>query len=140
MPTPGKSYLAQFTFFGKRISMRVELTKEFKFEAAHFLPKVPDDHKCKRMHGHSYRIQVSITGPMDQGMGWVIDLGDLADAFVPLLEKLDHRCLNDVEGLENPTSENLCIWVMERLKVPGAAVSKVVVLETCTSSATVYAS
>jgi len=120
--------------------MRVELTKEFRFEAAHFLPKVPDDHKCKRMHGHSYRIQVTIAGEMKPELGWVVDLGDLAEAFDPLLDQLDHRVLNEVSGLENPTSANLCIWVMERLKVPGVIVSKVVVQETCTSSATVHAS
>ena len=113
--------------------MRTRLALDYHFEAAHFLPKVPDGHKCKRMHGHSYTVVVTVEGDPDPDMGWVIDFGDIKSAFKPLEEALDHRYLNEIEGLDNPTSENLAIWIWQRLKPELPALSGVVVHETCTS-------
>ena len=111
----------------------MRIYKTFTIEAAHRLPNVPDGHKCARLHGHSFRIQVHVQGPLDPHTGWVIDFADIKAAFRPLYQLIDHNYLNDVEGLENPTSENLAIWVWDRLqpRLPGLA--EVVVQETCTS-------
>ncbi len=117
----------------------IQLTKEFAFEAAHHLPAVPNGHKCRRLHGHSYKIVVTVTGPMDEKLGWILDLGEISTAFKPLMDQLDHRYLNEVPGLENPTSENLALWIFRRLTVSGATLVSVTVKETCTSSVTVYA-
>lgn len=117
--------------------MRVELTREFRFEAAHRLPRVPADHKCHRMHGHSFRIEVTVTGDVDESIGWFVDFGDIAGRVDPILRaELDHRTLNDVPGLELGTSEVLCAWLWRRLQplVPG--LSAITVHETCTSRCT----
>jgi 6-pyruvoyltetrahydropterin/6-carboxytetrahydropterin synthase len=111
----------------------VELFKRFRFEAAHVLPNVPEDHKCRRLHGHSYGIVVHVSGPVDPEMGWVIDFAEISDAFRPLLARLDHYYLNDIEGLANPTSEVLAIWIWDRLQPALPLLSKVVVEETCES-------
>ena len=111
----------------------MEIFKEFSIEAAHWLPNVPEGHKCQRLHGHSFRIQVFVEGPVDSHMGWVMDFVDIKGAFQTIEDKLDHRCLNDIEGLENPTSENLARWVWEHLRAELPEISKVVVRETCTS-------
>lgn len=110
----------------------MEIFKEFRFEAAHRLPMVPKGHKCERLHGHSYRVEVHVRGTVDPDAGWVMDFGDISEAFAPLHAQLDHYYLNDVEGLENPTSENLARWIWQRL-VTSLPVSSVVVRETCTS-------
>ena len=108
--------------------------REFSFEAAHRLPNVPEGHKCARLHGHSFRVEVHVAGPVDPALGWVVDFADIKDAFAPVHESLDHRYLNEIEGLENPTSENLAVWIWDRLSSTGAvALSRVVVRETCTS-------
>ena len=111
----------------------MEIYKEFRFEAAHRLPHVPEGHKCARLHGHSFVASVHVEGPVGDTTGWVADFGDLGDAFRPLWEQLDHHYLNDVPGLENPTSEVLAMWIWDRLVdvVPG--LSQVGVRETCTS-------
>jgi len=111
----------------------MDVFKVFTFEAAHLLPNVPPGHKCARLHGHSFRVEVHVSGPLDPHLGWVMDFADLKAAFRPLHDQLDHRYLNDIEGLENPTSENLARWIWARLlpKLPG--LSKVVVRETCNS-------
>lgn len=111
----------------------MELFKTFQIEAAHRLPNVPADHKCARLHGHSFRIEVHVRGPVDAHLGWVQDFADIKLAFAPLYERLDHRCLNDVPGLDNPTSENLAIWIWNELEASLPMLSKVVVCETCTS-------
>lgn len=111
----------------------MEIFKEFTIEAAHWLPNVPQGHKCRRMHGHSFRVQVYVGGPVDDRLGWVMDFADLKAAFQPIEDQLDHHCLNDVEGLENPTSENLARWIWARLTPALPAISKVIVRETCTS-------
>ncbi len=111
----------------------MRLTKTFQIEAAHRLPNVPSGHKCARMHGHSFTIAVHVEGPVDATLGWVIDFADVKAAFEPLFDALDHRCLNDVEGLDNPTSERLAVWVWERLKPRLPLLAQVDVQETCTS-------
>ena len=111
----------------------VEIFKEFTFEAAHRLPRVPEGHKCARLHGHSFRVVVHVEGPVGAETGWVQDFADLKDAFEPLYRQLDHNYLNEVPGLENPTSEELARWIWQRLKPRLPGLSKVVVRETCTS-------
>ncbi len=114
----------------------MELFREFTFEAAHRLPNVPEGHKCARLHGHSYRMAVHIDGPVDEELGWVMDFGAVAVAVQPIISDLDHYYLNDIPGLENPTSEVLARWVWKRLKPALPMLSAVVVRETCTSGCT----
>jgi 6-pyruvoyltetrahydropterin/6-carboxytetrahydropterin synthase len=111
----------------------MEIFREFTFEAAHRLPRVPDGHKCARLHGHSYRVTICVERPVDERTGWVMDFADLKTAFAPLDEQLDHRYLNDVAGLENPTSENLAHWIWNAIEDSLPELSQVVVRETCTS-------
>jgi 6-pyruvoyltetrahydropterin/6-carboxytetrahydropterin synthase len=111
----------------------MEIFKEFSIEAAHWLPNVPDGHKCRRLHGHSFRIAVHVAGKVDEHLGWVMDFSELKSAFQAIEDQLDHRCLNDVEGLENPTSENLARWIWSRLRAELPTLSRIVVRETCTS-------
>jgi 6-pyruvoyltetrahydropterin/6-carboxytetrahydropterin synthase len=114
----------------------VEIFKTFTLECAHRLPNVPAGHKCERLHGHSFRVEVHVAGPVDPTLGWVMDFADLKKAFQPLFERLDHRYLNDVPGLENPTSENVARWIWRELKPALPRLARVVVHETCTSGAT----
>ncbi len=111
----------------------MEIFREFTFEAAHRLPNAPPGHKCSRLHGHSFRVAVHVRGPVDSEAGWVMDFGDIKEAVRPLLDRLDHTYLNEIEGLANPTSEELARWIWRRLRpiLPGLA--QVVVRETCTS-------
>jgi 6-pyruvoyltetrahydropterin/6-carboxytetrahydropterin synthase len=111
----------------------VELTKEFRFEAAHSLPHVPPGHKCGRLHGHSFRVEVSVRGPVDPRTGWLMDFAEIKEHFRPLEDQLDHRLLNDVPGLENSTSENIARWIWQRLQPEIPALSAITVHETCTS-------
>lgn len=113
--------------------MKIELRKTFQFEAAHLLPHLPETHKCRRLHGHSFQAEIVVAGECDERLGWLIDYADLARAFKPLWEQLDHRYLNDVPGLQNPTSENLARWIWERLKPALPLLTEVVVAETCTA-------
>lgn len=113
--------------------MAVEIYKTFWLEAAHRLPNVPEGHKCARLHGHSFRVDIHVAGEPGAESGWVMDFGDIKAAFKPLFKQLDHHYLNEVEGLENPTSERLAIWIWERLKPELPALSAVSVAETCTS-------
>ena len=110
----------------------MDLFAEFSFEAAHRLPNVPPDHKCARLHGHSFNVRFTVTGPVDPKLGWVIDFADVKGAFAPLHAVLDHHYLNEVEGLENPTSEVLAMWLWKRLKPNLPMLSAVEVRETCT--------
>jgi 6-pyruvoyltetrahydropterin/6-carboxytetrahydropterin synthase len=111
--------------------MHVRLVKTFHFEAAHRLPRVPEGHKCARLHGHSFRVDVEVEGPIDESKGWLIDYADIKDAFAPLHEQLDHHYLNEIEGLENPTSEILAAWIWDRLRPRLEGLARVVVHETC---------
>ncbi|MGW6004358.1 6-carboxytetrahydropterin synthase QueD [Oerskovia enterophila] len=115
----------------------MELFKEFTFEAAHRLPSVPAEHKCFRLHGHSYRVRIEASGPIHADLGWVIDFGDIKAVWQELDDALDHRYLNEIPGLENPTSEILAIWIWDRLaeQLP-RLLSAVTVQETCTSGST----
>ena len=110
--------------------------KVFQVEAAHRLPNVPPGHKCARLHGHSFRIEVHVDGALDPTLGWVMDFADIKAAFQPIFDRLDHHYLNDVEGLENPTSERLAVWIWDRLKPRLPALARIVVHETCTSGCT----
>ncbi|MGH8510610.1 MAG: 6-carboxytetrahydropterin synthase QueD [Gammaproteobacteria bacterium] len=111
----------------------MEIFKEFSIEAAHLLPHVPEGHKCRRLHGHSFRIAIHVRGPREPKSGWVMDFAEVGEKFQPLFETLDHHCLNEIEGLENPTSENLARWIWQRLKPVLSQLTKVVVRETCTA-------
>lgn len=111
----------------------MEIYKEFTFEAAHLLPNVPDGHQCGRLHGHSFRIQIHVSGDVDPHSGWIMDFADIKQAFKPIYDRLDHYYLNDIPGLENPTSENLARWVWRELKPALPPLSKIIIQETCTS-------
>ena len=111
----------------------MELRKTFQFEAAHLLPHLPQNHKCRRLHGHSFSAEIVVEGPCDPALGWVMDYADISKAFRPLWEKLDHYYLNEVEGLANPTSENIAIWIWKRLSPQLPMLTEVVVAETCTA-------
>lgn len=113
--------------------MATEIFREYRFEAAHRLPNVEPGHKCGRMHGHSYVIELHVRGPVDERAGWIMDFADIDAAWAPLYAVLDHYTLNDVEGLENPTSENLAIWIFRRARYNLPGIARVVVRETCKS-------
>jgi len=115
------------------VSDVVELVKDFRFEAAHWLPNVPEGHKCRRIHGHSFRGEVAVRGPLDPKLGWVMDFADLKRAVEPLVNRLDHYMLNDLEGLENPTAENLAVWIWRQLAPHLPNLHRVTIEETCTS-------
>ncbi len=111
--------------------MNVELIREYRFEAAHRLPHVPPGHKCARLHGHSFKIELEVRGPVDEHTGWFIDFGILDDHMRPILDRLDHHYLNEVPGLENPTSELLARWLWRELKPKLPSLAAVTVFETC---------
>ena len=112
----------------------MDISRTFRIEAAHRLPRVPAGHKCARLHGHSFLIDVHVSGPLDAEFGWVMDFADIKAAFAPLLERLDHSYLNDIQGLDNPTSENLARWIWHELEPRLPLLARVVVHETCTSA------
>ena len=112
--------------------MRMRLERSYRFEAAHYLPKVPPGHKCARMHGHSYAIDVAIEGETDSELGWLVDFADIDEAAMPLVRQLDHQILNEIDGLANPTSELLAAWWWQRLAKVLPLV-EIVVSETPTS-------
>jgi 6-pyruvoyltetrahydropterin/6-carboxytetrahydropterin synthase len=111
----------------------MRIFKEMSFEAAHRLPNVPPGHKCARLHGHSFRVEVHVEGPVGAESGWVMDFADLQAAFAPLHAVLDHNYLNEIDGLSNPTSEHLARWIWRRLEAHLPGLCEVVVRETCTS-------
>ncbi|MEQ9465124.1 MAG: 6-carboxytetrahydropterin synthase QueD [Haliea sp.] len=111
----------------------MEIFKEFHFEAAHRLPNVPAGHKCARLHGHSFQVRLVVAGPAVEPSGWVMDFGDIKAAFKPVLERLDHYYLNDIPGLENPTSENIARWIWRELQPSLPQLAQVEIRETCTS-------
>ncbi len=113
--------------------MNMELRKTFQFEAAHRLPHLPAGHKCHRLHGHSFQAEIVVCGASDPHLGWVMDYAEIKTAFQPLWEQLDHHYLNEVVGLGNPTSENIAVWIWDRLKQRLPQLSEVVVAETCTA-------
>lgn len=105
----------------------------FHLECARRLPHLPDTHPCSRVHGHSFRVEVHVSGPLDEAHGWVLDFADLEKAWAPVRAALDHRYLNEVAGLENPTSERMAVWIWDRLKPALPGLSKIVVQETAVS-------
>lgn len=109
----------------------MDVFRVFQIEAAHRLPHVAEGHKCGRIHGHSFRIEVHVSGEVGELTGWVMDFANLRCAFQPLFDQLDHQYLNDIEGLENPTSENLSRWIWRRLQDRLPGLCKIVVQETC---------
>jgi 6-pyruvoyltetrahydropterin/6-carboxytetrahydropterin synthase len=111
----------------------MRLYKDFSFEAAHRLPNVAVDHKCARLHGHSFQVRVSVDGPVGERTGWVMDFAELKAAFRPVYDQLDHRYLNEIAGLENPTSEHLARWIWRQLRPTLAGLCEVEVRETCTT-------
>ena len=115
--------------------MHISLTKTIDFEAAHWLPTFPEGHKCRRLHGHSFKIDVVIEGEVDPAKGFLQDFGEVKDATGPIRKQLDHYCLNDIEGLGDPTAEMLAKWIYDRLKPNLPLLAAVRVRETCTSSA-----
>jgi 6-pyruvoyltetrahydropterin/6-carboxytetrahydropterin synthase len=108
----------------------MRITQAFRFEAAHRLPKVPPSHRCYRMHGHSYRVELTLQGSVDPATGLLLDFFDIESAFAPLLAELDHYCLNEIGGLENPTAENIAAWIWQRMKAPLPQLASVKVCET----------
>ncbi len=111
----------------------VELVKDFRFEAAHFLPNVPEGHKCRRIHGHSFRGEVAVRGNVDPKIGWLIDFADLKKSVDPIVHRLDHYFLNEIEGLENPTSEMVAVWIWNQLAPQIPQLHRITIEETCTS-------
>lgn len=115
----------------------MEIFKKFTFDSAHYLPNVHEEHKCRRMHGHTYIVRLYISGELDPKLGWVADFGDVKAIWKPIEERLDHRTLNDIPGLENPTAENLAIWIWREVKPQLPALSRVEVCEN-PSSGVIY--
>lgn len=120
--------------------MIIEITRRYELIAGHFLPNVPKGHKCKRPHGHNYEVEVSLQGPLDPKLAWVMDYWDLDFIIEPMLEKLDHQMLNEIPGLENPTAEVIANWFFDQLKneLPdNLRLSKIRVFETRDCIATI---
>jgi 6-pyruvoyltetrahydropterin/6-carboxytetrahydropterin synthase len=113
--------------------MRTRLLRDFRFESAHFLPKVPPGHKCARMHGHSYAVTVVVEGEIDPETGWLIDFAEIDDRVMPIIKQIDHQVLNEIDGLANPTSELLAVWLWKRIAPAVPGLVEVVVAETATS-------
>ena len=124
-PNTGKT---QWIFYSEKL---LEIFKAFQFEAAHLLPNVPDDHKCRRLHGHSFHVTIYVKGSVGETTGWVMDFSEIKAAFQPLYLQLDHYYLNDIEGLENPTSENLARWIWKKLLPQLPGLSQIMIKETC---------
>lgn len=118
--------------------MRVELSRVYNFAASHHLPHSPEGHKCRRLHGHSYQVEITVRGEVDPQTGWLIDYGEIDKKVTPVIAELDHTTLNEVPGLENATSEMLCAWLWERLdgRLPGLC--RISVAETCAAACHYY--
>jgi 6-pyruvoyltetrahydropterin/6-carboxytetrahydropterin synthase len=121
------------------MAVRTEISRSYQIEAAHRLPHVPAGHKCARLHGHSFEITLHVTGELDPTLGWIVDFADIDRAFEPLFAQLDHNYLNEVPGLDNPTSEVLARWVLERVRLPSGRLHAVSIAENCSSRCIVYA-
>ncbi|MGD8452343.1 MAG: 6-carboxytetrahydropterin synthase QueD [Phycisphaerae bacterium] len=113
--------------------MRARLTKTIDFEAAHWLPTFPEGHKCRRLHGHSFRVEIVVEGEVDEARGYLVDYGEIKRACAPVREQLDHYCLNEIPGLENPTAEMLARWIWQQLRPALPLLAAIIVHETCNS-------
>jgi 6-pyruvoyltetrahydropterin/6-carboxytetrahydropterin synthase len=111
----------------------MEIYKEFSFDSAHFLPNVPDGHKCKEMHGHTYKLKVFISGDLDPKLGWIMDFKDLKEALLPVIDQLDHKLINNIRGLENPTAENITVWIWQQIQPALPLLSRIELYETPTT-------
>ncbi len=111
----------------------MQIYKEFSFDSAHYLPNVPEGHKCKNMHGHTYRLRVVIEGQPDPHFGWIMDFKELKDALTPVIDQLDHKVINDIKGLENATAENITIWIWNQIKPVLPLLSRIELYETPTT-------
>ena len=111
----------------------MDIYKKFSFDSAHYLPNLPEDHKCKRMHGHTFNVEIHISGPIDEKIGWIMDFGDVKEVCDPVINQLDHIVLNEVPGLENPTSENLAAWIWKKVHSKLPQLKKIIVSETCST-------
>ncbi len=111
----------------------MQIYKDFQFDAAHSLPHVPDTHKCKRIHGHTYRARIVLQGPVDSHHGWIEDFGDIKKICKPVIDQLDHYYLNEIPGLENPTAEVIAMWLWERIKPKMPALCEIHLMETPSS-------
>lgn len=118
--------------------MRARLTKEFRFEAAHTLPSLPEDHKCRKMHGHSFKIEIHIEGEVDPKIGWIYDHKEISAAMNPLIDMLDHSYLNDIEGLESPTIEIMAAWFWKKLDPQLKGLKEIKIYETPTASCSFF--
>lgn len=98
----------------------MQLIKTFQFEAAHRTPWHDD---TARLHGHSFQVDVVVEGPLDSELGWVVDYAEITRLFEPLFAQLDHRALNDVEGLTDPSLDGVRHWIKDRLQ-PGLPILK----------------
>jgi 6-pyruvoyltetrahydropterin/6-carboxytetrahydropterin synthase len=116
--------------------MRIELARDYHFEAAHRLPRLPATHKCARLHGHSFKFTVLLEGDVDERTGFLIDFGDVDKIVQPVVDRLDHYFLNEIEGLENPTSEVLSAWLWRRLRPELPVLRAITVAETCDARCT----
>ena len=116
------------------MTTRVSIKKTFTFEAAHLLPNVPDGHKCGRLHGHSFQFDVELYGFVNPDTGMVMDYGEIKAIVHPfVVNRLDHYYLNEITGLKNPTSENLAVWIWDRISSELPDLASITVRETCTS-------
>ena len=116
----------------------VELVRDFRFEAAHYLPNVPEGHKCRRIHGHSFHGEVALRGPIGSETGWLMDFADLKRIVDPVVARLDHYLLNEIAGLENPTSELVAVWIWDALAQALPDLHRITIEETCTSRCHYY--
>ena len=112
--------------------------KKFAFDSAHFLPNVPEGHKCKNIHGHTYHLTVFLEGDLEEDLQWVMDFKELKDVVKPVIDRLDHNLMNEIEGLENPTAERITIWIWDQIKPKLPLLSKLELNETPTSGVVYY--
>lgn len=110
----------------------MRLFKEFAFEAAHRLPLVPENHKCFNLHGHSFKVKITIEGIVNE-LGWVMDFAEIKKICEPIIDELDHKYLNEIIGLDNPTSENIAVWIWQKLEDSLKGLYSIEVMETCNS-------
>lgn len=111
----------------------MKIFKEFTFDSAHFLPNVPDGHKCKNMHGHTYRLTVFFEGQLVKDLEWVVDFAEVKKIINPIINQIDHKLINDIEGLENPTCERVAVWLWNKIKPKMPQLTEIKLNETPTS-------